>query len=306
MGVISILGAMPTRNAQFTTFEGAPRLAGDAIKASILVGDPTCQACPVACKKEVETPDGKFHVHMESFEYESAWAFGPACLNDDPDAIAYITDLCNDYGMDSIEMGNVLAMAMEASERELITERIAWGDTDAMVELVRRTALRRGHRRHAGRGNRAGGDVPSATEHRDDREGSGDRRLRPARAEGHGPRLRHQQSRRLPPARLQLRQRGRRHSLPHEPAGVAGKGGRGQAICRTCTPSPIRWTSASSRCSPRASRTTRTSTRPSSACLPTADALLVTGERIFNLERHYNNLAGFREGSDTLPQRFLD
>jgi aldehyde:ferredoxin oxidoreductase len=29
------------------------------------------------------------------------------------------------------------------------------------------------------------------------------------------------------------------------------------------------------------------------------------GERIYNLERLYNNQAGFREGSDTLPDRFL-
>jgi aldehyde:ferredoxin oxidoreductase len=34
--------------------------------------------------------------------------------------------------------------------------------------------------------------------------------------------------------------------------------------------------------------------------------VLKTGERIYNLERHYNNLAGFGEGSDTLPRRFLD
>jgi aldehyde:ferredoxin oxidoreductase len=38
----------------------------------------------------------------------------------------------------------------------------------------------------------------------------------------------------------------------------------------------------------------------------TADDLLRIGERIYNLERHFNNLAGHREGSDTLPKRFLD
>ena len=32
--------------------------------------------------------------------------------------------------------------------------------------------------------------------------------------------------------------------------------------------------------------------------------VLTTGERIYNLERHYNNLAGFGAGSDTLPLRF--
>ena len=37
----------------------------------------------------------------------------------------------------------------------------------------------------------------------------------------------------------------------------------------------------------------------------TADEVMETGERVYNLERYYNNLAGFREGSDTLPERFV-
>ncbi len=36
-----------------------------------------------------------------------------------------------------------------------------------------------------------------------------------------------------------------------------------------------------------------------------ADGLLKVGERVYNLERHYNNLAGFGAGSDYLPERFL-
>ncbi|MBM2848728.1 MAG: aor, partial [Anaerolineales bacterium] len=35
------------------------------------------------------------------------------------------------------------------------------------------------------------------------------------------------------------------------------------------------------------------------------DGLLKVGERVYNLERYYNNRAGFREGSDYLPERFL-
>jgi aldehyde:ferredoxin oxidoreductase len=36
-----------------------------------------------------------------------------------------------------------------------------------------------------------------------------------------------------------------------------------------------------------------------------ADDVMQAGERIYNLERYFNNLAGFREASDTLPERFL-
>jgi aldehyde:ferredoxin oxidoreductase len=38
----------------------------------------------------------------------------------------------------------------------------------------------------------------------------------------------------------------------------------------------------------------------------TTDDVLVTGERIYNLERYYNNLAGLGEGSDYLPKRFSE
>jgi aldehyde:ferredoxin oxidoreductase len=37
-----------------------------------------------------------------------------------------------------------------------------------------------------------------------------------------------------------------------------------------------------------------------------ADDVMKAGERVYNLERYYNNLAGFREGSDTLPKRFTE
>jgi aldehyde:ferredoxin oxidoreductase len=38
----------------------------------------------------------------------------------------------------------------------------------------------------------------------------------------------------------------------------------------------------------------------------TADDVLAAGERIYNLERHYNNKAGFGAGSDQLPKRYTD
>ena len=304
MTVLNILGAIPARNARHTTFDGADKIGGDAVKATILVADPTCHACPVACKKEVETPAGKFHVHMESFEYESAWAFGAACLNDDPDAIAYITNMCNDYGMDSIEMGNVLAMTMEASERELIAERIGWGDTDAMVELVAQTALRRG----------IGDTLAEGTE-------------RAAQAFGD------------PSIAMTVKGQG---IAGYDPRGMKGMGlgfatsNRGACHLRGYSPAselaglpwrtnPVAWEGKAAvvkllqdihavsdsfdicKFSVFAESVEDYAAQYSAVVGVPVDAegLLTIGERIYNLERYYNNLAGFREGSDTLPQRFL-
>jgi aldehyde:ferredoxin oxidoreductase len=148
MNITNSIGALPTSNSQVTAFgEHAELLSGEWVKEHILVDDPTCHACPVACKKEVEIKSGPFAgLHMESVEYEPAWAFGANCGNDDATSVAKMIDLCNDYGLDAIEMGVTLGTFMEATQRSYTNGSggLAWGDVPAMVEAVRKTALREG------------------------------------------------------------------------------------------------------------------------------------------------------------------
>jgi len=305
MMAVNTIGALPTKNAQLTSFANAFNISGHHIQQSILVGNPTCHACPVACKKEVETEPGKFHARMESVEYESAWAFGAACDNDNRDSIPFLIDLCNDYGMDTIEMGNVLAMTMEASEKELIRERVSWGDADKMVELVHKIAKREG----------IGDTLAEGTE-------------RAAKAFGD--------------PSIAMTVKGQ--AIPaYDPRGLKGMGlgyatsNRGACHVRGYTPAsevvgvpektdPLAWQGKGKllklfqdfqalsdsfdicKFSTFAENPDHYAAQYSAmAGVPIdADALLTIGERIYNLERHYNNLAGFGEGSDTLPARFLN
>ncbi|MFO3797780.1 MAG: aldehyde ferredoxin oxidoreductase family protein, partial [Anaerolineales bacterium] len=148
MNITSNMGALPARNAQLTSFgEKAERISGEYVKEHILVEDPTCHACPVACKKEVEIKEGPFAgLRMESLEYEPAWSLGAQCDNDDVSAIAKLIDLCNDYGVDAIEVGNVLSMYMEASEKGYTNGSggLKWGDVFGMIETMRKIAFREG------------------------------------------------------------------------------------------------------------------------------------------------------------------
>ncbi|MCL6522853.1 MAG: aldehyde ferredoxin oxidoreductase, partial [Firmicutes bacterium] len=145
MNIANVAGALPVRNAQTTTMATAELTSGEWVREHILVDEPTCHACPVACKKEVEIQEGPFKVRGESFEYESAWALGVNCGNDDAASIAYMIHLCNDLGIDTIETGNALSMSMEASERGLLEGEtaLAWGDTAAMVRAIEAIAHRR-------------------------------------------------------------------------------------------------------------------------------------------------------------------
>jgi aldehyde:ferredoxin oxidoreductase len=85
------------------------------------------------------------NVRMESYEYESAWALGPNSMNDDRDKVAVMIDRCNDHGMDTIEAGNMMAQAMELTEEgklDGLGEGIDWGDADEIIDMLTRIASR--------------------------------------------------------------------------------------------------------------------------------------------------------------------
>jgi aldehyde:ferredoxin oxidoreductase len=134
--IINEVGALPTMNSKYSHYEGAEGHSGETVNATLLVADNTCHACPVACKKEVEVKEGKYKTRVESFEYESGWALGANCGVSDAAAISYIINMCNEYGLDTIELGNALSTAMEASELGLTEEKLSWGDADQMIRLT--------------------------------------------------------------------------------------------------------------------------------------------------------------------------
>ncbi len=308
MNISNNIGGLPTRNAQLTGFGAkAELISGEYVKEHILVNDPTCHACPVACKKEVEVTEGPYKgLRMESIEYEPAWAFGADCGNDNINSVAKMIDQCNDYGLDAIEMGNALAVYLEACQRGYTNgqEKLEWGDYEGMVAMVTKTAMRQG-----------AGDVLA--------EGP----ARAAQAYGH--------------PEIGMTVKGQ--AIPaYDPRGYKGMGiayatsNRGACHLRAYTPAseltliplptdPLAWKGKGElvkilqdihsfsdsldlcKFSAFAEGTEEYAQQYSAVVgIPyTSDDVLKTGERIYNLERYYNNLAGFKEGSDYLPERFL-
>jgi aldehyde:ferredoxin oxidoreductase len=158
MNITEEMDGLPTKNGKYTSTsafrdagEGdidAERVSGENVRENILVDEPTCHSCPVACKKEVEVTTHhkgeEMNVRTESYEYESAFALGPNSGNTDRDQIALMLERCNDTGLDTIEMGNMFAMAMEAEEKGYLNEDLEWGDTERMVDLIDEVAERDG------------------------------------------------------------------------------------------------------------------------------------------------------------------
>ncbi len=144
VNVINELGALPTRNAKQTIFEEAYYISGENLRGTILRRQQTCFMCPVACKRESVVKEGKFKHKSEGPEYETIWAFGAMIGLGHIEAISYLNYLANSYGLDTIELGNTLAVACEVSEKGLLQDSVKWGDADAFVELVRKIAYREG------------------------------------------------------------------------------------------------------------------------------------------------------------------
>ncbi|MGZ3613180.1 MAG: aldehyde ferredoxin oxidoreductase C-terminal domain-containing protein, partial [Thermodesulfobacteriota bacterium] len=78
----------------------------------------------------------------EGPEYETIGTLGGLCLVDDLTAIAKANQLCNQYGLDTISAGGVIAFAMEAYENGIITKKdtdgieLVWGNANALVEMI--------------------------------------------------------------------------------------------------------------------------------------------------------------------------
>ena len=124
MNIVNEIGALPTRNFRESQFEGADKISGEAITEEILVKNQACWACPITCTRITKTASGK---EGEGPEFESTWAFGAQCGVDDLDLITEANYLCNDLGLDTISMGNIIGCAMELSQKGFLDFDLQFG-----------------------------------------------------------------------------------------------------------------------------------------------------------------------------------
>lgn len=145
------LGNFPLQNWRAGRWAEAVRISGVTMHDTILQGRTACLQCPIACGRHIRIEDGPYGpVEGEGPEYETIGTMGGECLVQDLAAICKANDLCNRYGLDTMSTGSVIAFAMEAFEKGLITAadtdgiELRWGSGEALVEMTRKIALREG------------------------------------------------------------------------------------------------------------------------------------------------------------------
>jgi aldehyde:ferredoxin oxidoreductase len=154
------VGALPTRNFQQGTFEKWEAINGQTLSEKYLTSPKACHSCPIACGRATKVDDPGYEGEGEGPEYETIYAMGSNCGIDHLGALTKANYICNEQGMDTITMGSTIACAMEMCERGYIPENeigigrpLRFGDADALVELTRLTAQRRGFGRWLAEGS---------------------------------------------------------------------------------------------------------------------------------------------------------
>ena len=138
MNIMNNVGALATRNHQQTRFEGAEAISGEELTEKYLVKNASCWACPIGCTRISKT--GK--VEGEGPEFESTWALGAQCGIDDLSAIIEANALCNDLGLDTISVGSTIACAMELSERGYMDSDLRFGRAEQLASTIEAIACR--------------------------------------------------------------------------------------------------------------------------------------------------------------------
>lgn len=325
MNVINEIGALPTRNHRDVQFEGAKDISAEAMATPRksdgkpqLVTNQACFGCTIACGRISKIDQTHFSVQNKpqywgasgGLEYEAAWALGAANGVNDLEALQYANLICNEHGMDPISFGATVGAVMELYEMGVLTKEqlgieAPFGSAKALCEFADMTA----------RGIGFGKEI-----------GQGSKRL--TAKYGH--------------PELSMSVKGQEFPA-YDSRGIQGMGltyatsNRGACHLRSYTVAsevlgiPVKTDPLSAEGKPELVKAFQDATavfdsagicvftsfawtladvqpQLAAACGEefTLDNLNVIGERIWNMERDFNNRAGFTAKDDTLPPRLLN
>ncbi|QTA89970.1 aldehyde ferredoxin oxidoreductase family protein [Desulfonema magnum] len=131
--VINEAGGYPTRNFKTGQFEGVSKISGETQAETEtarggLATHGCHRGCIIKCSGIYNDKDGNYLTKQP--EYETVWAHGGNCGINDLDAIALMDRLDDDFGLDTIEMGATIGVAMDAGLAE-------FGDAEAAINLIK-------------------------------------------------------------------------------------------------------------------------------------------------------------------------
>ncbi len=143
--VVNNANAFPTRYWSEGKFDKWENISADALNTRCDVKPHACLKCFLACGRMTTIKEGRHAgLKLEGPEYETIYAFGGLCQIDSIEEVAYLNDICDRLGIDTITAGNLCAFTIEAYKRGKIDFKIDYGDVDTIAGLLKLIAHREG------------------------------------------------------------------------------------------------------------------------------------------------------------------
>ena len=148
--VLNSLSALATRNFTNSTFEGADRVSGEWLNEHYVKKIVGCATCGMRCDHIAVVPEGPYQGSTSRLEFECLWSMGPLCGIDRLDAIIEAMRITNEYGMDGISIGVVVAFAMDCYEHGIISKEqtdgidLRFGNAEALIAIIHKIGKREG------------------------------------------------------------------------------------------------------------------------------------------------------------------
>ncbi len=325
MNVINETGALPTHNHRDVQFDGAHAISAEAMAEPResdgkpnLVRNAACFGCTIACGR-ISTVDRthytvaerpEYQVASGGLEYEAAWALGAATGVDDLDALTFANFICNEQGYDPISFGATVGAAMEMYEDGSITDKetggieLKFGNARALTDIAELTGKGEGFGAEIGLGSKLLCEKYGRPELSMSVKGQEFPAYDSRGIQGMG--LTYATSNRGACHLRSYTVASEILGIPEktDPLAHEGKAGLVKAFqdatavfdsAGICVFTSFAWSLED------------VAPQIDAACEGewTVDSLLEIGERIWNLERNFNNAAGFSAADDKLPERLV-
>lgn len=144
-------GWQPCKNSQTYEWPEIYKIHHRVLRRDYFIKELSCTACPHHCNQAWLLKEGPYAgLQGGKIEYTSMAVLGCGCLIADFGAIAKMTDLCDNYSLDIMELGNILNAAMEWYEKGLITKDdtdgidLSWGNAEGAIQIIHKVATREG------------------------------------------------------------------------------------------------------------------------------------------------------------------
>jgi aldehyde:ferredoxin oxidoreductase len=148
--VLNSLNALATRNFTNSQFDGAEKVSGEWLNEHYVKKIVGCATCGMRCDHIAVVPEGPYQGATSRLEFECLWSMGPLCGVDRLDAIIEAMRIVNEYGMDGISIGVVVAFAMDCYEHGVITKEqtdgidLSFGNAEALIAIIHKIGKREG------------------------------------------------------------------------------------------------------------------------------------------------------------------